>query len=83
MPETSAREMVELNFGDEARIERLPFHRVFRAPAAQSARSFPCKSGRLDHSFEFFCERGPIVIGDGGSKADVVQLSVRVVEAEE
>ncbi len=55
MPESPAGEMVELNFDDETRIERLPFERMFRAPAAKSSGRFTCKSWRLDHSFQLFC----------------------------
>jgi hypothetical protein len=83
MPESPAGEMVELNFDDETRIERLPFERMFRAPAAKSSGSLTCKSWRLDHSFQLFCEPGSIFVCDRRRKTDVIQLSGLVVESQE
>jgi hypothetical protein len=51
MTETPACEMIELDFDDEPRLERLPFHGMFGAPTAWAARRFARESGWLDQFF--------------------------------
>src|ERR1700719_4135544 len=60
--EPAAGEMVELNFGDEFVVQRLPFQRMFGAPTAQPAGGFAGEAGSLDHLFEVFGQSREILV---------------------
>lgn len=81
MPESPTREVIELNLHDKFRAERLPFRRALGAPTAWSSGRFTGKAGWFDQTFQLFRQRGPFVVVDGRSEADVVQLSFIVIKA--
>ena len=54
MAESPARKVIELHFGNKFVLERLPFHGMFGAPAAQASGRFAGKAGRLDEFFQLF-----------------------------
>jgi hypothetical protein len=80
--EAAAGEVVELDFGDEFVVERLPLHGVLGAPAAFASRSFAGEAGRLYEFQEFFGKGGTLFVADGGREADVIESAFGVVEAE-
>src|ERR1700740_1990279 len=51
--ETPASEMIELHLSHQPGIERLPFCRALRAPAARASRRAAGETRRLDHPFQF------------------------------
>ena len=53
---SSAGEVIELHFGNQFGLERLPFHRSFGAPAAETSGCFSCEARWLDYFLQLFCQ---------------------------
>src|SRR5688572_8653301 len=75
--------MIVGDFDDQLQIERLPLAGTFGGPAARSARSAAGEARRFADGFEFSSEFGFLGSFDGGTKADVMQQAIVIVEAEQ
>src|SRR5262245_11579114 len=75
--------VVVFHLGHQLRLERLPFRRTLRAPAARASGRVAGESGRLHELLELRNERATIVRRDPRRESDVVEESRLVVEAEQ
>ena len=66
MAETTAGDMIEANFDDKFRLERLPDIFLSLVPTARSPRGGACEPRRGDKSFELFRQRRAVEGGDAG-----------------
>src|SRR5262245_16151859 len=73
VPKALAREIVIATLDHELRLQRLPFARALRRPAAGPSRRVAAKAGRGNQSFEFFGERRFFLPFDRRGKPDMVQ----------
>src|SRR4051794_4230647 len=83
MPETGPRHMIEANLDDQLRPQRLPVATALRTPAAWSAGRVACETGRFAQCLQTPGQCGTFVIGDGRGEADMIELAILVVEAEQ
>ena len=60
----ASSKVIELNLGDELRLQRLPFRRTLGAPAAGTAWGIPSAAGRLDQFLQTLGKCWAILGGD-------------------
>ena len=83
VPEPVVRHMVKAHFNDQFRSKRFPGSTSFRAPAARSSGCIAGETGRFSKSFQTARQLRTGVIRNRRGKADMVELALKAVEAEQ
>ena len=82
MAEAIAGDVIVSHFGNELRLQRLPFLGAFGGPAARAARRISGEPGPTAQGFELLGERGANVVGDAGRESDMMENTIVIVETE-
>src|SRR5512146_424473 len=83
MTETSARDLIVAHFDDELRLQRLPLAGTLGVPPARTARRIPGEARRLDQPLKVSRQLVPLLCGNRGCEADVIEQAPLVIEAQQ
>src|SRR5688572_29205522 len=81
--EAARGDLVVHDFDYHLRLQRLPLGGAVGRPAARTARRVAGEPGRLDQPLQLFGPYRPILAGDRGGEADMMEQAGMVVEAEQ
>src|SRR5579872_3009500 len=81
MAEATAGEVIVAHLANQLRLEGLPFHGAFGAPAAEPARSLAGKAGGCDQGLDNSLQFMPLLGGEAGSKSHVIEQPLVVIGA--
>src|SRR6185437_7733560 len=76
-------EMIVADFDAQLRLQRTPFGGAVRRPAARATRRVACKTWIFDQRLEPFGQRGLVLLLDRGSKTNMVQQPLVVIESKQ
>src|SRR6185437_4958486 len=83
MSESPACKMIEFHFSYQLWVERLPFHRTLRAPAAQPAWRFSREPRWLNELFKLLCKRRSVFCMNGRRVTHMIELLLFIVKTQE
>src|SRR5690348_2122804 len=75
--------MIVADLADQLGLKRLPFHGAPGAPAAEATGRLAGKAGRADERLDNAFQLLPLLGGETGTEADMVEQALLVVEAKQ